>query len=923
MRIMRKNCLKSLLVLLILLVFNFALMLSVNAEIGDSGVILPNGEEVVVELPNGVKLHEQDIKALKDCAGNYYYEYDSQYLESAPNAEGIKIATWSFRNADSWKMAGVSDIAKNFEKENPGWIVLGGTNADFFNINGNGAMSGNAMEMGELIHPEHEDLDITWRGILGFTKDNELITGAPDMTPYYNIHVYENNDMKEELDSIKIDAVNPSKVSESGITLLTKDINQRWDLTGCKVIVGRYDICRYDDEYTGKHYYLKGTLVNTRDGLESERPTTTKEIDGKIESVNEFYLVSKDGSLDSLEMNTYVKIQRDYINEYAEIYNSATYYWKILDQGKVLFEGHSNSAKKKEFESQYPGCDLSYVYATKSRCLFGVREDGSYVMAVVGGTSTSGMTLSEAAYYMKEIGCIDAWDFDGGGSATLVARDSIGQMQTINVPSDAGDGTERRVGNAIFMIARDPGFNSYKKYSTLSSVTFDKKTDLDYYSKMENIKITLNGVTKEVAKDAASVTFENLVPGTVYDAVINYTVDGEECVATMKAETKAFNPYYTVQSNTYGFTVYREEDNDTIKIVSTTVYVDDVAYNMGSALEYKIEELTKDCEYEIYYKYTAEVIATGEQFYYTSPVSKYTTLAYELPYIVEFSENKKMETKLRVKYKYEDPDGLVSRAFLLLNGKQTMLEDDSGTHTFEQLDFVLNSYYVQLVVCYIVDDIEFQISSSELIYEKLPCVHEYDNACDDKCNICNESRTIEHKWVDATYTSPKKCTVCGLTEGSPLVCNHQYDNDCDTICNVCESIREVNHKYEKATCDKPKTCSVCGATEGSANGHDFDDATYTSPKTCKVCGKTEGEPLKCNHKYDNNCDEKCNECGAERNANHSWKEATKKAPKTCSVCGATEGEPLKKGCKKTSLATILISINLFVGALLILKRKNN
>lgn len=28
-------------------------------------------------------------------------------------------------------MAGVSDIAANFEKENPGWIVVGGTNADF------------------------------------------------------------------------------------------------------------------------------------------------------------------------------------------------------------------------------------------------------------------------------------------------------------------------------------------------------------------------------------------------------------------------------------------------------------------------------------------------------------------------------------------------------------------------------------------------------------------------------------------------------------------------------------------------------------------------------------------------------------------------------------------------------------------------
>ena len=32
-------------------------------------------------------------------------------------------------------MAGVSDIAANFEKENPGWIVVAAVNGDFFQIN--------------------------------------------------------------------------------------------------------------------------------------------------------------------------------------------------------------------------------------------------------------------------------------------------------------------------------------------------------------------------------------------------------------------------------------------------------------------------------------------------------------------------------------------------------------------------------------------------------------------------------------------------------------------------------------------------------------------------------------------------------------------------------------------------------------------
>ena len=318
----KKIGLKLFMCLVLILMVTFTLIGNVYAEIGDSGVVLENGEETTQNLLGGVTLHEQDLKFLWDCSGNYYYEFDTQYLETQPNSEGVKIVTWSYRNEGEWKMAGVSDIAANFEKNNPGWIVVGGTNADFFNIDGNGAMVGNAMEMGELIHPRNIETNAMWRGILGFTKDNELITGIPEMTPHYNIHIYNNKGMGEELNTVKVKDVNPSQVSDTGITLLTKDINQRWDLTGCKVIVGYYDVCRYNNS-SGKHYFVKGTLLETRDGTADERPQA---IDANNEKINEFYLVSKDGSLDGIETNSYVKIQRDYVGKYANVYNSASSY---------------------------------------------------------------------------------------------------------------------------------------------------------------------------------------------------------------------------------------------------------------------------------------------------------------------------------------------------------------------------------------------------------------------------------------------------------------------------------------------------------------------------------------------------------------------------------------------------------------------
>ena len=42
-------------------------------------------------------------------------------------------------------------------------------------------------------------------------------------------------------------------------------------------------------------------------------------------------------------------------------------------------------------------------------------------------------------------------------------------------------------------------------------------------------------------------------------------------------------------------------------------------------------------------------------------------------------------------------------------------------------------------------------------------------------------------------------------------------------------------------------------------GHAWDDATCTAPKTCSTCGATKGEAL--DHKYDDEYDADCNECG--------------------------------------------------------------
>ncbi len=170
--------------------------------------------------------------------------------------------------------------------------------------------------------------------------------------------------------------------------------------------------------------------------------------------------------------------------------------------------------------------------------------------------------------------------------------------------------------------------------------------------------------------------------------------------------------------------------------------------------------------------------------------------------------------------------------------------------------------------------------------------------CDETDTLPDEGTALGHAWIDATCTTPKTCSVCGVTNGEAL--GHAWIDATCTAPKTCETCGETDgealgHTWVDATCTTPKTCSVCEVTDGEALGHAWVDATCTAPKTCSACNTTEGSAL--DHTWvDATCTEPmtCSECGAtEGEANgHIWLEATCTEAKTCYICGAKDGEAL-------------------------------
>ncbi len=101
-------------------------------------------------------------------------------------------------------------------------------------------------------------------------------------------------------------------------------------------------------------------------------------------------------------------------------------------------------------------------------------------------------------------------------------------------------------------------------------------------------------------------------------------------------------------------------------------------------------------------------------------------------------------------------------------------------------------------------------------FERDVVPHLYDDACDNKCNLCNEFReAVPHKYESAC----DRVCECGMTR--PPV--HTYDNVCDADCNVCGEKRTAGYVFgdyvvtKAATAlrngEQEHTCTVCGYKE--------------------------------------------------------------------------------------------------------------
>lgn len=491
---MHKTLKKFIFFLIIAFIFPF---LSVSAytpkQLSQYAKEISEAKKQIVE--GGIEVKEQEISTvfngvLGDNA--VWNNHTVQWVSTNSENTNIKTVVWSAGSTENWAPKTIFEIASNYEKTHPGYIVVGAINGDFYFNKEVEGLNGKTYEPCNYHVQEGDVLRTAWYsddpmfGLVGITSDNKPITGVAKRSE--NMYLKKITSGKtEEVAAIAGTDVEPTK---DGVYIFTKELATNVDLTGYQVYEGTTTLYRKYNE----GYFVKGKITDV-----STITSITNVPSGT------FYIATKENII---SIDDEVKVEYNLAGELAGVPNVIGYIGKCLENGKVL--GQNLSAKVLD----------GYLSKTYTRAAIGFKEDGSVVLMTVDGSGTpynnrEGTTLFQTGELLRIAGCVEGFNLDGGGSATLAARID-GRLTLINNPTD---GSTRKVGNAILLVMKDPGLKVEGAIG--NTITISKTTDV-VDGTLENVKVHFDNKTYDMTENELIVS--SLEKNMEYNIYLEYDI---------------------------------------------------------------------------------------------------------------------------------------------------------------------------------------------------------------------------------------------------------------------------------------------------------------------------------------------------------------------------------------------------------------
>lgn len=533
-------------IILLIFVFCFSFLIVNELKIKADNVVFDDSNTAGYSVisSSSANLSENSFHYLEKAEtirNNVKYQQQVNVLTQKCN-EDAKIVTWAVQKIDGsgFIRLNVGAIAQDYEKNHPGWKVIGGINADQyypkFGVQGHvdGSDYFYPQPYGCLIADGEKWFSINAKPyggngtyLAGFLNDgsmDQIIEGRTNWTitddsRFYvsGLYVSVLNEYNEVVSKYKIDKFNeePAENESSlfspyyqGTTMPTLNVN-----FNNLIVVEDSDLSYVSNSltYTYKADYDAKNINNAQNaffgkGIISKITTSTNLNSGQ------FAIATNNPQLlENLQVGKKIIVQYEYEGKINEVESATAYHTIMRMDGKDKTSNNSYNTK------QYP------------RAFFGRKDDGTMVLITVDGSQTSkgmvGTNQLEGCALLKYYGVTEAYQMDGGGSVTMVVRDND-NFTVVNSPSD---GSPRSVLSALLFVVRDVKIDVYQTSSTTTSITLYTNIVKTFDKPIESLYVKINSKLYSIKDSYTIIT--GLEPNTEYTYQL-YTKDSKQVLQT-------------------------------------------------------------------------------------------------------------------------------------------------------------------------------------------------------------------------------------------------------------------------------------------------------------------------------------------------------------------------------------------------------
>jgi len=418
-------------------------------------------------------------------------------------ASPIKVVSWSKLSGASIVGTNVITLAQDFEAKNPGYRVIAGINGDYYNPTDKVPINA-LVQQGDVI--KYNNFNLPRYFSIAFNDNATGFVASKNniLEPYYVLSIYDSTNSRIE-----------HEVPLAGINI-RPGVNQTTIYYKSLQSVETSDASQFLIEFPSA-YTNYGTIFI--------KGNVTRQVTSTVTTLHQATIVTNDQKVrESLIKNPLVRIQKNLSGDNAGFDNIIGVGSQPLKDGNILsFQDIGDQS-------------VNFASARAPRSSVGFTDAGDLIIATIDGrqTNMSGADLREEAVVMQSLGCVDAFNLDGGGSTQLMIREN-GQFKMLNSPSE----TYRNNSNGILFVVPDVFIDATFENLTTSSVDVSYQIHAEPSVDVKGLNIYVNDTLREFPGNFSTLT--NLISGGINHISFEATYESQGVTHTRSFLSKRIN----------------------------------------------------------------------------------------------------------------------------------------------------------------------------------------------------------------------------------------------------------------------------------------------------------------------------------------------------------------------------------------------